>query len=846
MFEELIYTRCRQGIDILTGRTVSGGGLNVYACTPSLHEAGNTYLRFLLDVAQWKQSYKEPDFMDDAYLYFVVDNGGSIMLEFHPIPLDKTATGNYSHRRGNYLNHVLVGDYSSFYPFELFRDNAVWNAKTRGEAYYYENAPTELLPRTDISDPSGPFGIEEIGAFISDGRADAFMRAVSFLIAQYELPPEERKYLVIRDESSEKIELWIAAIEHAFSPRMAAGLPFATRMDEFKSANRYAVNQMGVYQPQKNFQDESQKLRCRAMIIGVDERDRTNAAAARTTANSPFVLLDGKEKRALFEADISNAYFQFITGFNEVHQSFCREFLQMINITEPSADVYRLLDIFKALENTLLPNAEDMGKIVSLLGKYTLFDSTKLQNIYARITAELPQYLREDPRSTLQIIKWLQATARTVNDTGANLRLTDIVCKVFTEQMCKSPDSEGAFDFWRNIKNSEFASSVAGYFVDPAILQANKPHLRQFEFQDIIMYVFVYLDCAAYVNSDKEQDLQGITNWGLQHCCKEDKTDAAYKILDLLTQNQRVNVQDVLFSIAKGAENDYAEFIINLLIKYDNSIVSSDVALAAFLKKLSAEKMEHLAVVVLKDRAYALSGTIDIVAFIKLLKKAQFLTIRDMSELFMALDRKLTISEKDSMNAAVIIQREKPKEAACVNSAHLYALEVLNDKRSRAQFTKIYNELIPQKFPSVTNPEYIAVLTDKLFKARLEERELVYIVHLFSRVPEYISELVNFILGITTPKKNDEWYILISVAAKAHDRGATFNAIVEECAKLKQGEKALAQLSDMLDTKETQSYFKQIAEKARVIIRSQKPQSGFGKLFGKISGNDAAIKGGKK
>lgn len=50
------------------------------------------------------------------------------------------------------------------------------------------------------------------------------MGAIAFIISQYSLPPEERKFLVIKDENSKLIEFWVAAIESAFSPRMAAGL----------------------------------------------------------------------------------------------------------------------------------------------------------------------------------------------------------------------------------------------------------------------------------------------------------------------------------------------------------------------------------------------------------------------------------------------------------------------------------------------------------------------------------------------------------------------------------------------------------------------------------------------
>jgi len=832
MYSELIYTRCRQGIDILKeGRAITSDGYKVYSCTSSLLKDGVTDLQFLLNAAQAKQPYSEPLFMDDAYLYFVPEQGDSFMMDFYPVPFDPNANGDYAHRAGNFVNHIIIGDYSEFYPYELFRDNTVWNAKARGEAYYYENIPTDLPARDDISDPVGPFGIEEIGAFIADGRKEAFMSAVAFLISQYSLPPEERKFLVIRDESEQNIELWIAAIEHAFSPRMAASIPFATRMDKFATANRYTVNQMGVYQTQINLQDKNQKLRYRAMIVGVDERDRVNAGAARPLANSQFVLLDGKEKTTSFEADTSNRYYRFITSFNDSHQSFCREFLQMINITAPSADIYRLRDVYMFFESNSIPTAKDMGKVVAILEKYTLLQSSKLQNIYAKVTADLPRFLQEDLHSTLRIIKWLQSVSCIVGDTNASTRLTDIVCKAFAEQVFRKANPDEAFDFWQNIKNSEFASSVARYFVDPATIQANQSYLPHFTSAARLVYVLIYLDCAAFAGAVRKEHLKSVVNWGLELCRTHKDTDSAKKILKSLEKCHGINTQDILFAIAKDAERGYAEFIVMFLVAYDKSIVASDASMMAFLKKLSADRMEHLFGAVLKFRAKELSKPIEFEQMINLLSRIQGLSTIDQAEIFAVLDQKLSLTDRNCLSVAKAIQDKLPREAVCTKSAHILALDVLTNRRQRDKFTDIYNELIPQRFPSINNDNYIKMLVEALFKAKIDTSELHYVIQLFSREPTYIAELVAVILSVTSSRQTDEWNMLIFTALKTKDQNL-ITTIINECAKLKQGEKTLDQLSDMLTERETRDYFQKIAQKAREVIRSQKPQSGFGRFFG--------------
>jgi hypothetical protein len=157
---------------------------------------------------------------------------------------------------------------------------------------------------------------------------------------------------------------------------------------------------------------------------------------------------------------------------------------------------------------------------------------------------------------------------------------------------------------------------------------------------------------------------------------------------------------------------------------------------------------------------------------------------------------------------------------------------VLTDKQQRAQIKTIYHKLETQGFPSEKDHEYIQDLIEKLFKVQLIEDELIYFIKLFAKVTEYITEFVNAILELTTPKNIGEWNILIDVVMETKNK-ATYDAIVSDCAKLKHGEKALDQLHEMLDSDERHTYFMQIKDEASEIIRSKKSQSILGRLFKK-------------
>jgi hypothetical protein len=251
-----------------------------------------------------------------------------------------------------------------------------------------------------------------------------------------------------------------------------------------------------------------------------------------------------------------------------------------------------------------------------------------------------------------------------------------------------------------------------------------------------------------------------------------------------------------------------------------------------FIKKLGTEKLDHLFVPVLKRRINNLKRAADIEQFINVLTKIKPIANDDLVKIYQALDGKLIVNEKGSTKVALTLQEKKPQGAVCIRSAHLYALEVLDDKQQRSQIIGIYNKLETQGLPSEKNVEYIQDLIEKLFKALLTQDELIYLIKLFASVKEYITELVNAILEFTTPKRIGEWNILIDVVMETKNK-ATYDAIVSDCAKLKHGEKALDQLYEILDSDERRIYFVQIKDEALEIIRSKKPQSFLGKLFTK-------------
>lgn len=593
MFYELIYTRCKQGMDILKkGQSISVEGYKVYACTPEIMNEGVLDLQFFTNAVQTKQSYNDPDFMDDAYLYYVPDSGSSFILNFHPVPFDKEAKGNYSHRPGNFINHALIGSFYEYYPFELFKNNDIWNAQTKGEAYYYEQAPSALPARNDISKPQSRYTYEDIAAFINDGRKEALVKAVSFLISQYAVNPENRKYLVITDDSSEKIELWIAAIECAFSPKIAASIPFATRMDKFITANRYTVNQLGMFHIQMNLQDPNQKQRFRAMMVGVDERDKSNVNAAKPLASSPFVLLEGKKKNALFDADTSDKYYQLVTAFNKEHRQFCRVFLQMFKIATPDTGIFDLYKLFAGLGDVHKRDARTVVNFLEQLEKYSPAYPSEFKDIHNSIEKELSRFLQEDLASAFTIIDWLEKVSKAIGDAESKQRISDMVCKTFLDFIFNRSDSTGTLAFWNRIKTGEFFKDIKAAVTNVDTLRANCSKLKS---PDIATFVQIYIECEK-----DPQNILGILKYAVNKCFI-DKDKVSMRNIVAAISSLSKNVPNLLLSLC-AEDAGLAEFIIENMLNVDESVIVSDDSMREFCGKLREKKLDKCLNIVFERR----------------------------------------------------------------------------------------------------------------------------------------------------------------------------------------------------------------------------------------------------
>ena len=359
MFYQLIYTRCIKGIPININER-SNEGYQVYSYTESIRNDKNinicSGIPSVLNESKKKVEWKNGQFSPDTYAYYVPSSSMPFMKYYHELRYNNAAQSHSN--SGKWVNQSVIGDFSNVYPYELFGSKAVWDAGNK-EPGYYDTQPPEYLPdkkkEVEYSHESPFYKFEKIGDFIKDGREEVLQNAVAFIAYQLSLQ-HDQKYLVILDNSQEKIELWIAAITCAFSSAIASKISFRTYIDFTKESAIQAI----PIQSNNNDDQDTTKDVVISFIVGVNTNDTENATVARQNARNSFVLLNGEDKSISVDDQIikhisdNHEYYSLITRFDKEHEQFCRSFCRGFgneNIRDSMINQWKCYTAIKNLTN---------------------------------------------------------------------------------------------------------------------------------------------------------------------------------------------------------------------------------------------------------------------------------------------------------------------------------------------------------------------------------------------------------------------------------------------------------------------------------------------------------------
>ena len=760
MFYELIYTRCRQGIDITKkGQQITIDGFKVYSCSPAIMEEGKVDITYLANVAQVKQQFTEPGFMEDAYLYFTPDTGAGFFVNFFPIPWqrDYPTEGKFLNRPEAVLNHIFAGDFAAaeFYPYEMF-GSPEWNAKTKLSeqyAYYYETPPKPLGMRK--LSPHSRYSFSDISAFIADGRREALKQVVAFLFSQYELPPHERKYLVIRDENTGNIELWIAAISCAFSPRIAAGLPFATRMNQFQTKNMYKTDQ---------------GLHHRAIIVGVDERDRGNAGAARPMANSKFVLLEGREKRISWDAFVTtHPYYEAITSFSEEHHDFCRNFLQMFAITTLCKDVLALWEPFTVIHRAATQRADVLLGALKQLKPYSVACVASYQSMCTGIEKELPRLLNTDIPSALELIAWLQGATRITEDSGLHKRLVGELQVAFDTLLFADAKVSEVANLWHKLKGGYFEIDIAQVITNQ---QKLSPLLERLGANDWVIFTDLYLSCADCLGNVLAEDIQKLLIIAIPASYRLDRSGrATNELVGLIAQRPELETARLLLTLARDTQDgDFAEFLVRCILAHDLRFTSSDRGLISFCESLSGVGLQRMAPEATEQRLKRLTSPAEYMNFIDTLESLlakQYLAEKRFAQFISEIDQKIQTTDRSMAQLALRLLERASPAVPCIKSVHLHVFDAIKHNPLPQSFMDILRSAQGRGFPSITEPQYVGQLASGLLSVECSQKEWEHIAAILTQPPThqvyfttYFATLVN---NLRTHSR--KWPVLMAYVA---------------------------------------------------------------------------------
>ena len=829
MFYEAIYTRCRKGIDIMTGAERINDGNKVYSCSNELLGEGFVDKKYFSKEIAKSQSFREPDFMDDAYLYYTPMVGNNFIINFHPFKFDPTIEARFANR-GGIINQGIVGDFSDIYPFELFRDKNVWYAQERGQAFYYTTDPTPLPARDDIKSPSGVYSIDDIKAFVQDGRREALKSAIAFIIKAFSDGNASNQCLLISDESTTNIELWIAAIEYGFSPRLAANISFATRMDQFVNNNR--IKQGETAPCSVNCISDELKSKFRAMIIGVVSSDRQNTPLIRSAQNYGFALLDGIQKKAMFDADTSNKYFDFVTMYDDAHTAFCREFLQTFGLGSPSQELFKLLQYYLMLSDDTI-SVSNYIKVIRNITHLSIHQTRTLKGLYSQANNMLDVCLKEDFSGAMSVMDWISKAATVLKDEAVTSRLYNTVCDSFDKVLYDEEAYEETQNLWKMVRASGFLKAVSERVTDANNIAAHKSDIAMASPNKAIQIAEIYAETSKINSNADTNTAKQMAAYCAVSCSNSKDEKAIHRLIEVFSNRFGPEKYDFWLDVVKSCETGTAVFTLENLLASMSNTLSSEHELELFCELLSKKGFHSVIPMAIKQSFSSMGTCRDVERFFTNKKLLSFIKPEDMSKVLKYADDRIGV-DSSALRVAQYIQENRPERVAYSNSAHILGLDAISNKRKKEELTDILPVYIKQRFPSVTNERYINDLVVAITRAKLSEKELVYILKCI--VPQTDTYFKAFLIetNMSISKNSDLWSLAISVASKTKDedvRKKAIAVITDTLVECNQSAKAINKLDDFVDD-DAYSFYKVAAQKALKILDTQ-PKKGLFGMFKK-------------
>jgi hypothetical protein len=310
--------------------------------------------------------------------------------------------------------------------------------------------------------------------------------------------------------------------------------------------------------------------------------------------------------------------------------------------------------------------------------------------------------------------------------------------------------------------------------------------------------------------------------------------------------NQVQTVDIILADASSATDQNYIAFLVQLVCRIAPETISTESNLTRLYKQLQQFNLDSHFSAALAYKAQTLVRAQDMERFLDWIQSSRELKGVDLTSVIRILDKNIVISDKAAGRLASQIQNCRPENVPYINSAHIYALDILDDRKLASGLIPLLNSMISQGFPSIKDEAYAERLVGKLYSGRLPEGAFSTVVSAASNSPYYSALIAEEAMRYVGTRQDLVISELIDIAVQTSSKNL-FDALVNACADMKQFDKGVSAIRGTIRSKSSQQYFALIEKDARTLHDQKKEPSLFGRLFSRGASNDSESgKWGKK
>ena len=605
-------------------------------------------------------------------------------------------------------------------------------------------------------------------------------------------------------------------------------------MDRFQTNNIYTVNQSGQYLTQKNFSDPKQIRRFYAMLVGADARDGTNFSAAKAFPNSPFAVLDGMSRRFSVQEDCSHPFYEGVTAYDGAHREFCREFLQMTPLSVPSQELLPLYEAYAALHRFAEGgSAADCAAGVQGIIRFQVRVTPYLNRLYETVRSRFSAMLCEDAVSGLSVLHWLEITADALGDSRAIPELHKTVCGVMIREGYLHPADSAVHALFDAVCRMTEAKKTAKSFVSVQMAEQFSKQMLAYSPAEWDAFTELFFACAETAQGMERAAGEAVLLLCAASSYRNKNGQKLVETAKKFTARRCISVRETLLDEAeRTADRKYAHFLVQALVYAMPEQVSSGEKLNKLYNDLELRCRAECFSAALLLKAETVTDPSKIAAFLTAVCTNEAFQELELAPVFQALDRNLRIGDADAAKAAGRIQTAKPRTLKCIQSAHIYALTVLDGKYTGEKLDKVLKGLAAQGFPCAEEDTYADELIRLVMRPSVPDSTFRLMTEAAARSGYYCQKLTDALFADGS-RQSYERLALLTEAAAAMNSAAYADALTRRCSRLKRMSRQIAEIRSRLTTDTARDYLAEIEAAAEKLAAQNAQPSLLQKLFGK-------------